>query len=137
MSSKWRTSVRLMEIYNELSNSSFQQHLDDEAFYFAELQIKLDPKNLKGYCNRAFSYWKWKQYKKAIADFERAIVLNPEYSSPYLNLAKVKKCDKDLKGALAACEECLKRSTVVPELHPEALKFKDEIKRELSEGNRY
>ncbi|MBP7861824.1 tetratricopeptide repeat protein [bacterium] len=127
----------LMEIYNELSNSSFQQHLDDEAFYFAELQIKLDPKNLKGYCNRAFSYWKWKQYKKAIADFERAIVLNPEYSSPYLNLAKVKKCDKDLKGALAACEECLKRSTVVPELHPEALKFKDEIKRELSEGNRY
>ncbi len=36
----------LMELYNELSNSNFQQHLDDKAFYFAEQQIKLDPKNL-------------------------------------------------------------------------------------------
>lgn len=127
----------LMMIYNELSFSNFQQHLDDEAFYFAEQQIKLDPKNLKGYCDRAFCNWRWKQYKKAIADFERAIVLNPEYSSTYLNLAKVKKCDKDLKGALAACEECLKRSTAVSELHPEALKLIDEINRELLEGNRY
>lgn len=125
----------LMEIYHQLSNNYSSIKLEPMAFVYAEKEIKLDPNYEYGYVDRAFSYWKWNQIDKALADVEKAIALEPDHISVYNILAHLKFANNDLKGALMACDETLRRAAGVDvkKIKVNTLELRAKIKKELGD----
>ena len=59
----------------------------DEALAFLDNVLKADPYNSEIYHERAFFWQKKADFSRAIADYEKAIALNPNHSDSYNNLA--------------------------------------------------
>ena len=51
---------------------------NNQTLYALEEVIHLRPKDAVGYINRGNSYWRQSDYEKAIADYGKAIELDPE-----------------------------------------------------------
>lgn len=125
----------LMLIYEKLSYNYSRIKLEAMAFVYAEKEIKLDPKDENGYVDRALSYWKWNQIDKALVDVEKAVAVKPNRILTYNILAKLKLEKHDLKGALEACDETLRRSVGVDvkEIVVDTLELRAKIKKQLGD----
>ena len=59
----------------------------DEALAFLDTLLKADPQNSEIYHDRAYFWQKKADFRRAIADYEKAIELNPKDSDSYNSLA--------------------------------------------------
>ena len=46
--------------------------------------IEIDPEHSAAYNSRGFAYYEWGRYDKAIADYDKAIAIDPNYVSAYI-----------------------------------------------------
>jgi tetratricopeptide (TPR) repeat protein len=70
--------------------------------------IRLDPKNVDAYNDRARAWFDMKQYDKAMADFDEALRLNPQYFHAYNNRGRTWFMKKEYDKAMADYNEALR-----------------------------
>ena len=71
--------------------------------------IRQDPRNATAYLHRAFGYQRSGDLDRALADYSRAIELDPKYASPYNNRCWLRAmAARDLPLALSDCETALR-----------------------------
>src|SRR5207249_4633592 len=68
---------------------------------------QLDPKVPEFYNSRGFIENKKGDTDSALADFNRAIQLNPQFAYPHANRAGVKLANRDFDGAIEDCNHAI------------------------------
>jgi tetratricopeptide (TPR) repeat protein len=72
--------------YAEKGYLLLQKHQYNDALKFLNKSIDIDPKNIKSFLWRAFTYEHTKSFQKAIDDYDLAIKNNPKYT--YIHIKK-------------------------------------------------
>ena len=67
--------------YLNLAQANLSMNRGLEAIHAAEMAIKLDPSNVKGYYRKAMGHFKINDYDKAIEDFDRLLKMEPNNSA--------------------------------------------------------
>jgi tetratricopeptide (TPR) repeat protein len=75
------------DILNYLSISYLELGEYGEAYYYADLAIKVKPQSGSAYNTMGEIYYKKKEYKKAVAFFKKAKSRNPDVPVRYYNIA--------------------------------------------------
>lgn len=81
---EWKDSV-LAKVYEHLAKLYYQKN-DEKGIVEASTKIiQYDPSNGMAYYNRGSIYSNWGEYKKALADFNDALIILPQYAGLYNN----------------------------------------------------
>ena len=59
----------------------------------------MDPSMALAYNARGYAHYRMKQYPEAVADYDKAILLNPSYTNAYLNRSWARRTSGDTPGA--------------------------------------
>jgi len=94
-------------IYAEIGYLYTDKKKYDNALKLADTAIPLYPKAHNLYVIRGIANKHKNNLKKAIADYESALAIKPEYEYALDLLATAKFADKDVKGAMATIEKIL------------------------------
>jgi tetratricopeptide (TPR) repeat protein len=86
------------------------------------LVIRLDPKYVLAYFNRAFTWLNKGDLNRAIADYSQAVKIDPKYALAYFNRGVVWKHLGNIDRALADFNEAVKLD---PELTHELMSRRD------------
>ena len=78
-----------------------QQHRDPEALVEFQRALELKPDAVLALNGRAGVYLRRKQYALALADYDKALQINPRYGPAYLNRANAREAIGDRPGAAA------------------------------------
>lgn len=101
--------ISTLLILTSCSHKTVRQLLDDgfqedgaKAVRLYTNAISKDKNNVEAYWRRGNEFYKMKQYDKSIADFDKAISLEPSFNNGYLfgDRGNTKEAMNDLKGAI-------------------------------------
>lgn len=81
---EWKNSV-LTKVYEHLAKLYYQENNEKGIVQASTKIIQYDPSNGMAYYNRGSIYSNWGEYKKALADFNDALIILPQYASLYNN----------------------------------------------------
>ncbi|MGI9161251.1 MAG: tetratricopeptide repeat protein, partial [Saprospiraceae bacterium] len=99
----------LVATYSVLTYSRNRAWKNDETLWSDAIAKAT---SVRAYNNRGDYYYKQKQYDKAVADFEAALKINPDFARAYRNLAKIQ---RERGQAGAALENLTRAIKLAPE----------------------
>jgi len=105
----------------------YQGHSDEAASAFKDL-IKLDPLNPAGYFRLGLLQRLTKQYDSALANFEKALIINPRLMDVFTNIVFLHSARKDFAVALEQCDRQARVVKDSPELLAVVYNLKGEVK---------
>eukprot|EP00492_Amphilonche_elongata_P004553 TRINITY_DN4928_c0_g1_i1.p1 TRINITY_DN4928_c0_g1~~TRINITY_DN4928_c0_g1_i1.p1 ORF type:complete len:132 (+),score=16.20 TRINITY_DN4928_c0_g1_i1:63-458(+) len=96
------------EDYKVSGNELMGLHKYDDAIVSYTKAIELNPQNEKYYSNRALAYIRTSEFKRAVADAQKAISIKPDYVNAICHLAEAEKGHHKYRRAAEAFERALK-----------------------------
>lgn len=106
--SKITEENRDYEIWYLLGNISQDLDNDENAIFFLQKSVILNPKFDKAHYNLGNIYLKQEKYNIAISEYKTAIKYNKEIAYYYYNLGYVYLCQKDYKNAEKVLKKAIK-----------------------------
>ena len=87
--------------YIALGNCLVHEHRDPEALVQFQRALELKPDAVLALTGRGNIYLRRKQFRQALADYDKALDINARYGPAYLNRARAREAIGDPAGAAA------------------------------------
>lgn len=105
-----KRNILLMEVYNVIGNEYYSIDSLNKAIEVLTKPVEMDASNAHAYYNRGCAYQAGGQYESALADYDQAIALKPDYTNAIYNRALVYESLENYKQALSGYKSVISQN---------------------------